>query len=294
MKKYLKRIIYKYKDILYIYILKYKAIIRYFLNYRPKKIIPPKEYELVFTEKDEWGFAEPWGWFHPSYLHQYFDRGEKKAVKINSRKIVLKTIKKPIKIIKSELPVGIQREWMDKQFVIPWYCGKIYSKKYWQYGWFEAWIKLPEGEYLWPAFWLTGVNSWPPEIDIFEGYSDEGSPFVSKFLGIKRKNWNIKPNIHYGTGIKKKDFGAYQIPLKHATKRYIQYVLHWEKDFIKIYYDGYLIFEITNPEILEFFNKKDSQMRIILNNGKMLGDTGNKSSKMEIKKVNVYAKRDIY
>jgi hypothetical protein len=70
--------------------------------------------------------------------------------------------------------------------------------------------------------------------------------------------------------------------------------LHWEKDFIKIYYDGYLIFEITNPEILEFFNKKDSQMRIILNNGKMLGDTGNKSSKMEIKKVNVYAKRDIY
>ena len=32
--------------------------------------------------------------------------------------------------------------------------------------------KLPYGDNLWPAFWMWSWDSWPPEIDIFEGYTN--------------------------------------------------------------------------------------------------------------------------
>ena len=51
---------------------------------------------------------------------------------------------------------------------------RIYAKRNqgWQYGYFEASIKLPEGRGTWPAFWMMPVNfkTWPGdgEIDIME------------------------------------------------------------------------------------------------------------------------------
>lgn len=37
-----------------------------------------------------------------------------------------------------------------------------------QYGYFEARIKVPKGNGLWPAFWMMPYHTWPPEIDIME------------------------------------------------------------------------------------------------------------------------------
>lgn len=35
----------------------------------------------------------------------------------------------------------------------------------------------------------------------------------------------------------KQMWGAYDVPVYNATERFVQYVCHWEKEFIRIYYD---------------------------------------------------------
>lgn len=50
-----------------------------------------------------------------------------------------------------------------------------------QYGYFEARVKIPAGQGLWPAFWTgNSDDSWPPEIDVMEILGD-------------------KPDVWYGT-----------------------------------------------------------------------------------------------
>lgn len=54
---------------------------------------------------------------------------------------------------------------------------KTEGKKTFTYGRFEARIKFPYGQGMWPAFWMLGGNSWPNtgEIDIVENLGREPS-----------------------------------------------------------------------------------------------------------------------
>ena len=132
---------------------------------------------------------------------------------------------------------------------IPYVSGLLHSIKGYRYGIFKIEAMFPEGRNLWPSFWMSGIESWPPEIDIFEGYT---------------KSDKIEPNVHYGDcNENHKATGASSISLSDKSTQWHEYVCWWEKDFIKIFYDGRLVYQITDKNVLKWFDNKT--LKIILN-----------------------------
>lgn len=240
-------------------------------------LMPPKDYNPSYIQefkaplkKEEWHYGQPWGDFHPGHLNQYYDTTGQLSY-VAPQGLILELRKLPKKFIKKQLPDWRQDDRLPDEFTIPVGIGLIASKQAWKYGWFEAWIQLPKGQSYWNAFWFSGKNSWPPEIDVFEAYSDEGPNYDANLFGrwFKRPNRKIQPNLHYGVVEEgtKTQYLPYNVPVWNATERLVQYVCHWESDFIKIYYDGVLVFECTDPKVLKWYNGERDEQHVVLGHG---------------------------
>ena len=292
----------KFSDTLANLKMAFKALWRYrTYDNSNREVLPSSEYKTVFEDRftdtlntKDWGYGQPWGDFHPEHLYQYYDtKGELCYTSDNSLVLELKNAPKTWK--KNDLPKWKQSDLLPDIFTIPVGVGMLHSKSSWQHGWFEAWIQLPEGKDYWPAFWLSGKSSWPPEIDILEAYSHHGSKYAKPgiFNWFKKLNQKIQPNLHYGDVATdtKQMYGARDIPIAKVTERFIQYVCLWEEDRIEIYYDGIMVFKCTDSEILEWYNKKNADQFIILNHGLHHHYKGTPTeSKMLIKNVRVMQK----
>jgi beta-glucanase (GH16 family) len=122
--------------------------------------------------------------------------------------------------------------------------GRINSKgkREFTYGRFEARIKLPGGEGLWPAFWLLGADidqvGWPQcgEIDIMEnlGYED----------------W-VSGAVH-GPGYAGGESIGYTYPLAEGqtTGDWHVYRVQWSPDSIRWYVDGELVHTLLRLTVL--------------------------------------------
>lgn len=101
-----------------------------------------------------------------------------------------------------------------------------------KYGRFEARIKVPRGNGVWPAFWLLGNNidvvGWPRcgEIDIMEYIGREPSTVYGTIHG---------PGYSGAGGIG----GSYTLPNKRAVADDFHiYAVEWSRDKIRWYVDG--------------------------------------------------------
>ena len=106
------------------------------------------------------------------------------------------------------------------------------------YGKVEARIKLPEGQGLWPAFWMLGSNmasvGWPDcgELDIMEhiNYSEDicGTAHWNAHDGAQYKSYGGQTNID--------------------VTQYHNYSIEWSPSFIKWFIDDtkYAEYDITN------------------------------------------------
>jgi len=292
----------KLKDALYNFYLCLRSDLNSNKKWNAGKAKPPSGYNLVFNEDfkrpgldpNKWGEGQPWGNFHPDYIHQWYGSGiDYNKVEDGILKLSIKN--DPKKFRKDELPEWQKSDVENDEFIIPVGIGMIHTKKAWQYGWFESEIKLPKGQSYWNAFWLAGVNTWPPEIDIFEAYTHFGPNYESptilrKFR--KRPNRRIRPNLHYGTAnLNKMHYVAYDVPVYKCTERFVQYACLWEKDKIEIYFDGRLVLRCTDPEILKWYNKENAEQQIIINHGQHYAHTHKVDEvPMQIKNVKVYQK----
>lgn len=219
----------------------------------------PEDYKLHYFDNfmemtnedldDKYIRRQVWGDYHDKDLQQWYDP---KAVSLNNGLCL--HITENTKIVTS---YSIDGSLQDNQVpvTIPNGVGLVTSKQDFGYGIYEWNIKLPKGKQLWPAIWLTGSKSWPPEVDILEGYSDNNDKY----------NRNLNTNIHCGhSSPEHYGVGANRHGLFVDHNSNLNLVCHWTEKYIKIYYNGFLCRVLTNKDDLKWF--VDNKMLVIMNN----------------------------
>ncbi|MEL0455321.1 glycoside hydrolase family 16 protein [Flavobacteriaceae bacterium SZ-1-7] len=127
------------------------------------------------------------------------------------------------------------------------------------YGRFEARIRLPWGQGLWPAFWLLGDDSngteiWPQigEIDIMEYVGDEPTRIFGTVHG---------PGYSGGESISK----SYNLDNDRFDTGFHVFGIEWGPDYINYYVDDVLYNQITPEDVPGEWVFNNGPFYIILN-----------------------------
>lgn len=171
-------------------------------------------------------------------------------------------------------------------FMIPYSVGVVntFHSKNFTYGYFAVRSKNPKGPATWPAWWLTGKNNWPPEIDIFEMYG--------KATGNSINTQTM--TVHTGkveTHTKQMMMKKIRVSEDTDTAFHI-YACLWTPKKIDFYTDGIKVKSIQfNRWMAQFYQEP---MFLVLNNAlentyiPQLIESGNKTSDFQVDWVQVY------
>ena len=116
---------------------------------------------------------------------------------------------------------------------------KLFEQKY---GRFEARIKIPQGQGIWPAFWMLGNDidsvGWPTcgEIDIMENIGKEPGMVHGTIHG---------PGYSGGKG----PSAAYSLPAGKFADDYHVFAVEWEPAAIRFYVDDHLYVTRTPADL---------------------------------------------
>lgn len=166
-----------------------------------------------------------------------------------------------------------------------------------KYGKFEARMKLPLGNGLWPAFWLL------PETDIYNGWAASGEIDIMEARG--RIPNEIGGAIHYGGNWPNNKYsgGTYYFEEGTSISDFHVYSVEWEPGEIRWYVDGELFHTETNwygqsngqPAKYAFPAPFDQEFYILLNlavgghfDGGLIPEDSDLPAKMEVDYVRVY------
>jgi len=217
----------------------------------------------------EWMLQERWGQVHPEKAHWWYDS---KMVEVDSNNVLhLRTGPS----VKTFTDLGITSQIG---------AGLVSCTEEFSYGTFKINAKLPYGRNLWPAFWMWSWSDWPPEIDVMEAYSDKNPGHYS--LDGRVTFWDrffkrLKTYAIYPSFKTTKQDGSKQMvntdsivrfkTIKEPDRTFIEYKCIWAPDYIKIYYDNIIMFEIQASTSIHKKNLLDQlhghKMNVIINNG---------------------------
>jgi len=122
----------------------------------------------------------------------------------------------------------------------------------WKYGKFEARMKLPSGQGMWPAFWMLGQNrhdiGWPRcgEIDIMEHINSED--FLYGTL-----HWHNTKHVSDGN----------KIPCDMST--FHVYSVEWDENSVKWFLDGNMYHEVSVADSVNSTEEFHKPFYLILN-----------------------------
>ena len=126
------------------------------------------------------------------------------------------------------------------------------------YGRFEARIRLPYGQGMWPAFWLLGDDSdgsvWPRigEIDIMENVGDEPTQIFGTVHG---------PGYSGAESISK----SFTLQNSRVDTEFHVYGIEWGPNYINYYIDDVLYNQLTPEDVPGEWVFNDRPFYIILN-----------------------------
>lgn len=176
---------------------------------------------------DKWGYQEGDGTEYgvPSWGNneQQYYRKENISVDPNTGHLVITAKKEAYK----GKPYTSGRLWTSGTFT------KAYGK-------FEARMKLPDGEGIWPAFWMMPADSE------YGGWAASGEIDIMEARG--RLPEEVGGTIHYGKNApnNKSTGAAYYFPEGEDITGYHTYSVEWEPGELRWYVDGKLYQKLTN------------------------------------------------
>lgn len=211
------------------------------------------KYPVLSWKGHEWQLdAEAHRKIHPDYPYEYYWGG---SVTENWQGVIL-TIK--------DLPQKVSH-WNGEIYNSKYARGMIRSVDAMTYGTYTLKCILPNGRGLHSSFWLSARDSWPPEIDIFEAYSNRCGGYFTwpakVWPNIARPGYRVRSNIHYGSRDNHFEIDPEDCFLEDLRKPILhsnEYKLVWKPDEIAIYYNQHLvrlICDTVNPELFNQLNK---------------------------------------
>jgi beta-glucanase (GH16 family) len=198
----------------------------------------------------EWNTQERWGQVHPDKNNMWYDPS---AIEVmENGDMVLKTQYNPKDFDGFTSNIGV---------------GLLSCTEKFGYGTYSLEAKLPKGSYLWPAFWMYSWEEWPPEIDIFEAYSNKKGSYCNYNIDAILGNfWDVKTNIHLGEVPNNYNIGAKtgNLGMKNPSDVFNTYSLEWSEKFVKFYYNNKLVRTVKDENTLSQLRGKT--MNVIINN----------------------------
>ena len=232
------------RDFLTNHYLSVKNFLMRSMNIKPKvkrngivRVYMPFDLSSFSYVKEHYTFNPDWGLYDKNNTKQWFDKNSVSVTKWGL-----------------ELDVNERLFKYDFNSYITTGIGMVVSKEHYSYGLFEWNVLLPVGMQLWPAVWLSSADSWPPEIDVLEAYSDNKGLYKNK----------LNSNVYIGQTPNHSSIGAMSHGILIDTEKSINLKLDWQADYIKIYYNNFLVRKITDKSVLRWFEGK--KMKVIMNN----------------------------
>lgn len=201
---------------------------------------------------------------HPDSPYEYYHPD---CVKMCGDDISLTVIDRPCKV----------KHWNDVIYDSKYARGMIRSAEPFTYGTFVLECVLPKGNMLHSSFWLTNENTWPPEIDVFEAYTNSVGCYLRWPAKASKRTllpvYAVESNMHYsdGDGNHRQTFADRCVvgKLGRPASRTCEYRLEWTAGSVTISYDGSVVRRVSDDEYPELFEdlNRHPYMFVYINTG---------------------------
>lgn len=128
-----------------------------------------------------------------------------------------------------------------------------------RYGKMEASIKLPQGQGIWPAFWMM------PTCDLYGTWPSSGEIDIMEYLGHQTNT--SYATCHFGNSpVDRGQLGdSYNLPSGDYTDGFHLFSIEWSENDIKWFVDDVLMHEVNEPDVAPYLWPFNEEFHFILN-----------------------------